>query len=683
MPLMAVIANYIAHSMFAPPDSVRRYDNDLPQTDEMPQRIALVALPFLGMYKPFGMLIAIGMGGCRVATHGAALWKAGEKREWGTLSHEAMQTALAVIAMAATMFHFTLGTAVTTGADVCAGMVRAYQHASKQEYDKALEELLQVVGGILQLAIMATGAWEIIVVSALLQALISLLQCRSELKQGRYLEATAKALLSVIRLHQAKGHWHCLQRRKVLLASEELKQFVEAIHKGREAEHLVEDPLGNLQAAAAQRKVVFSNGQNKRIDFGSHFHGYGKEVVKGANLCFRTKRVNGNEVVELDLRINHVFRAKLEGLLVRLKQMDPGQMNELLTVFHSHATGIRIEKTVFPVGSQNFGSAQRIVFEGIGSITVGGSSLYPNLHGRMLIQMDAGQSIFAMHEMLSILDLDDALRTSSQDDLMRMKLGLLFRTFFPREALPFERSESFFKLSIPELKEEMIKRVPGMQSVIDDYLDKMELREILPGRMRYAIPGLADLARAKGATALTAAVTSSNKLDAIGSVLKMGLLSSDVRFTNGIQVNGASSGYDFYTGGSDSVFTQLATQKPFESYYGSPYKFLISLDALETGTYQYFYDEFGSRETDHSYSPYLTRPGISEFLDAASLHPLNGGHEIMIKERIPPSLIQGIVAESQTYKTALLEHLYQVGLITNETIFGVPVDEFVTVASQT
>jgi len=682
---MAVIANYVAHSIFAPPDSVRRYDNDLPPTDEMPQRIALVALPFLGMYKPFGMAIALGMGGCRVATHGAALGKAWEKGERGTLSQEAMQTALAVIAIAATMFHFTLGTAVTTGADVCAGIVRAYQHARKQEYEKALEELLQVTGGILQFAIMATGSWEIIVVSSLLQALISLLQCRSELKQGRgrYLEATAKALLSVIRLHQANGHWHSLQRRNALLGLMEFKQLTEAVRRGREVEHLVEDPLGNLQGAVAHRKIIFSNAQNKPIDFGSHFHGYGKEVVKGANLCFRTKQVNGKEVVELDLRINHVFRAKLEGLLDRLKQMDPGQMNELLTVFHSHATGIRIEKALFPVGSQNFGPAQRIVFEGIGSITVGGSSFYPNLHGRMLIQMDPGQSIFAMHEMLSILDLDDALRISSQDDLMRMKLGLLFRTFFPREALPFERSEEFFKLPIPELQEEMIKRVPGMQSVLNDYLDKMELREILPGRMRYAIPGLADLARAKGATALTAAVTSSNKLDAIGSVLKMGLLSSDIRFTNRIQESGASSNYDFYTGGSDSVFTQLATQKPFESYYGSPYKFLISLEALETGTYQYFYDEFGSRETDDSYSPYFTRPGIGEFLDAASLHPLNGGHEIMIKERVPPSLIQGIVAESATYKTALLEHLYRAGLVTNETILGVPVDQFVTVASET
>src|SRR5262249_17830957 len=129
-------------SLITPPDSVRRYDHDVP---EVPvgmsvQRVALLALPFVGMHKPCGFVIAMGMGTCRVATHLVATYRAGSAGQWGTLSYEAVQTMLAVIALATTCFHFTLGSAVTAGADACTAFVQACKYLRDRQYDKAAEE---------------------------------------------------------------------------------------------------------------------------------------------------------------------------------------------------------------------------------------------------------------------------------------------------------------------------------------------------------------------------------------------------------------------------------------------------------------------------------------------------------------------------------------------------------------
>jgi hypothetical protein len=696
---MTINANYLAHRVITPPDYQRRYDHDLPSqvlpsSAETVKRVALLILPFVGLQKQCGFAISVGMGGCRVVSHMAGMYQAGGNRAWGELSYEAAQTALAVMAISAIFFHFTLGSVITTGVDACTAFIQACQYGSRKEYGRAAEELLQGVGSLFQLAIMATGAWEIIVISALLQGVISLIQARGEFTKGRYPEAIAKTLLSAIRLHQAKGHWDSLQKRNALLAFEEFKKLAERVREGREAGHLIDSPLGNLQGEVAQRRVVLTNAQNQPYDFGSHFHGFGKGTVKGANLCFRNKNEAGQEVIELDMRINHVFRKRLERLFDQMKNVDEGQLKEMLALSHSHASDIRFEQSIFPVGQKVIGPSQRIVFEGVGSITIGSSPDFPNLHGRLIIQMDAKKPIFAMHEMLALLDLTDTLKTSTQEDLVRLKIGHLFRTFYPREATPFERSDAFFELPIEDLKAEIVKRAPEMKTLFETYLDRMEAREILPGRMRYAIPGLADRARAEGAQALIAGISSKNQYEDLASVLKMGLLSSDMRFTNGIGVDGLSSYADFFTGGNDSVFSQLATKKYFEpdfslqrdNFYGFPLRLVLSLDALETGTYQYYKDMYGSRETDSPDNFYFHRPGFHEFFKEASFTQLSSGHEIMIKERIPSSLIQGILVENEIERVRLLEYLRLCSLIEkdssgNETILNTSIDQFVRVSS--
>jgi hypothetical protein len=302
--------------------------------------------------------------------------------------------------------------------------------------------------------------------------------------------------------------------------------------------------------------------------------------------------------------------------------------------------------------------------------------------------------------MLSFVNLDNTLRESSEEDIQRIKVGQLFRTFFPKDATPLERSEKYFSLSVEELKQEMISKVPEMKDIIDEYLPKMEGREILPGRIRYSMPGLADTARELGAKGLTAALTGvytdKELFDRVASIIKMGMLSTEMRYSNGIKAVGMSSTTDFYTGGADSVFTQLLTEErmdPSELYYQSHVRLLFSLDLLETGTYQYHYDSYGTRKTSNSYAPYPTRPGILDFIQEenrpAASNPYGwsynpyGGNEVMIKERIPPSFIEGILVHTPQQKIDLISYLTARNLIQGQdiecTILGKPVDQFIRV----
>lgn len=237
-----------------------------------------------------------------------------------------------------------------------------------------------------------------------------------------------------------------------------------------------------------------------------------------------------------------------------------------------------------------------------------------------------------------------------------------------------------------------------MQALFEEYLPKMEAREILPGEIRYVVAGLAEKARDLGARALTAALTGvyteEELFERVASIIKMGMLSSETRYTSEMGVGGLSPSFDFFTGAADSVFTQLITEKDCKDqiwlsdfYYYSKVRLLFSLDLLETGTYQYHYDSFGIRRTeDELYGEiYKGRPGILDFVsqENADFYPEN---EVMIKERIPPSLIEGLIVQDEQTRDKMLDylrtcHLVELNTSGQETILGISIDRFIRAAS--
>jgi hypothetical protein len=689
--------NYLIHNrLIEPPDFQRRFDLDLPEkNDSTLKRAALIALPFVSLYGPLGSAISLSMGACRSITHLTEALDAFKKGDYVHYAGETTQTALAVLSIGATLTNFSLGLVITTVADLSVGLYR---------FTNSGEEAMQTLSSALYLGILFTGSLEIILLSALLQAAISIYQARNELKECRYPEALAKIAMGMVRLNQAHGHYRAIQQRDALLSLDFFRQLHERAQKGRDGYELLDNPLIDLPKNIAERRVILSDANEKQIDFGSHFDGHGEQLVKGMNLAFRTKVIDGKELIELDFKVNHVFRAKLEELIAQYKQADPSKLKDMLKFSHSHVKNIRIEATSFPVGNDKIGPAYKFELEGLGTLFVGSSPNCYTLYDRVLLRFDRKASLFACHEALSLFNLEEALRVSANEDIERMKIGHLFRTLCPKEATPFERSPEFFDLSIEELKQRIVEKAPQMQEAFSTYLDKMEARELFPGRTRYAIPGLADHCHELGARGVIASVTGGHSktalFDRIASMLKMGMICSEDRLTSDLYVPGLSSGFDFNTGGADSVFTQMVTERqckehmPLDDFaYFHSIALMFPLEVLETGTYQYHYDSFGKRTHEKSSwwwgSDYFSRPGIFDFVKQRQID--NPGYwfdsnEVMIKERIPPSLIKGLILRDEILRMELLEHLRKRDLVQRdpsgaESILGIPVERFLRVAT--
>ena len=701
--------NYANHTLYTPDLYHRRFDQDLPCKDNEPgwenqaKRVALAALPYISLYRPAGSILSLGMGAWRAISHFSAAFSSEAERDWKGVAVELFQTALAVLGVANTIFNFTFGLAITTSIDTIQGLINLCQLLSQGEYRKAAEESLQTLGTALYLGFMVSGTLELMLAFTLLQVATGLLQAQGDIANGRYLEAAAKMGMGFIRLFQAKGYVQQIQRRNELFALQKYADFVRRVLKGREVRHILENPLSD-----------FKEGEHTKlgdVDFGTYFHGYGKDLVKGANLSFRTKVIDGKEITELDFKVNHVFRDKIQGVIADFSKLESTKISEILTIAQSHAKGIRIERGAdLPLGEDAMGDATKITVAGLGSILVGSDTDLPTMYDRVVIQMDADKNLYDFHELMALIDIDTALQISSESDIDRLKMGHLFRIFYPREATPFERSREFFDLPLDQLKQKMIEKAPGMGQVFDDYFGEMSPDEILPGKMRYRVNGLSDAAYEHGARGLTAAITGAysdaDLFPRIAGILKMGMLSSETRAQGNMNTEGLSQSIDFFTGGADSVFTQMITEKNCKEhmdftdlYYSGKARLLISLDALETGSYQYLNGMAGSRRMDFPWwwgdGDYVTRPSILEFVDELQHPPPPkyewqwwnpyDGHEVMLKERIAPSFFTGLAVDSTKTRNDLMAYLraqeiVQLDASNQETILGIAADRFIRVA---
>lgn len=682
--------DYYTHKLFDPSFYHRQYEQDLPECGgylETGKRAALIALPFISLYKPVGSAISLSMGSIRVLSNGMS---AVSSENWTSCSYRASQTALATLALVGTLYHFTLGLYLTTGVDILSNLASMLQHLYSLEGKEAGSDFLQALSSSLYLAIMMTGSLEVVVASLLIQASVSFLSASDEWKEGRMPEAFAKTLMGMIRLYQADQQLEMIGRRDALF--KQYEEIVRRIEKGRDVDHLYDHPAVNRTA------TIFEDANGEEHDFGAHLHGYGKGAVKGMNIFFREE----GDHTTLEFKVNHVFRDRIRDVVSKFGSASKEDLQDLMKIYGSHSDGISVKWKKHSLTDDDWffdefqENRMEINFNGLGKIEVGSSPEMVNNYDIVSVQMEKGKTLYDFHEALAFLDLEDALKASGAEDIERLKLGQLFRTFFPREALPFERSDPFFDLPLEDFKEEMIKRAPKMEKIIDTWLPKMELREMLPGKMRWSIDGLSDLLEKQGVRGLTAAVTGgwwsdSDQFEKVASMLKMGMMSHELRDRFGIDGNGLSFGADYLTGGADAVYTQLVTDKneSFKEFaYRSPIRFMISPKILETGTYQYHSDNFGDR-TVESYDDfwwrfretYAERENILDFAKSER-KDFNSDNEVMIKDRIPPEYITGIIVKNESTKKLLLNFLRERNIIQKdsagiETIFSKPIEEFI------
>lgn len=696
-----IVKDYLNHTLVSAPEVQQRYDQPALENPTGVQRIihiAQTALPLVSLCKPLGKPITLATGGYKTVAHLSFSFQAFRQGHYKEGSKQLLQTALAATLVASTFFEFKIGLFFTNVNDVFSGVYALAECIGRGQYSKAAKESLQVFVSLLYISFMMTGTLEYLLAMYAIQAVISLCQCREEFSAGRFPEALLCFALALVRVKQTQGCYEQIQMRDALISLERYQRLFDRALKGRVVREMLTHELAEMDKSIEENRVVFKNSEGKEFDFGSHFHEYGKELVKGDNLELRKIEVNGKTVYELDFKINAVFRRHFENLVTDYKTMDSKSISAVLDAAHSNATGITVTEKQYPMGQMNLGKAHHISVDGLGKVIVGnggewGSNDFPGLAHRVIVQMDSTKNLFQMHELLSLVGLERALEHSSVADIDRLKIGHLYRVFFPREATPFERTDEFFTLSLDELKAKIVKTVPEMKGILDKYLKRMDKEEILPGKVRYKIDGLGDELKKNGAIALTAAITgpSDNKtlFSRVEAIMTMGMTSNETRASHGVVTPGVSVEADFETGAADSVFMQLLT-KGHTQYdfnyleYWSKVRVMIDVKALEMGTYQYHSDSYGTRQFFDNWGwggGYRERPGIVEFVQGQNRKPTYS-NEVMFKERVAPKFVKGFVVDNQTTKVGLQDHLRKVGLVTVkggvEYVNDIPLTHFVT-----
>ncbi len=831
---MINIRDYLLHIINEPPFYQRNCEQDLPSVEKESniQRFANIALPYICLYNPAAKAISLGMGtlrcGSRVyETHTA--WR-GNK----TWALPMAQTAFALASLAITFFHFRLGLLATTSIDMVFSAAQIYSALQAGDKTKAFQHALQTLSSAAYLSIILTSTLEYILLSVLIQATAQFVQACLEYKKDRKPEALAKLVLALIYAARAPGYMALIRQRNELLALHKFGNLLSSIQKSRRVQHLIFSPLSNLSTQIEEKRVTLQDVDGKSYNFGSHFHGYGKGLVKGMNLIgWSSFDENGKKILKLDFKINHYHRQRLEEALTELKKYPREEIRKLLSLTKSHATDIEIQPALYKIGQLRFfseitsfavgkftpgnslvdafvfdkakmipqlspedqepfdlfakrsisqlesnienmpnglsliaqfepsaeearkamvelmpaikaafaqgvvyptiGSAERIDIHGLGRVTIGSSPTYVGIQNRVTVEIEENKNLYQLHELLAFLNLDSAIDVSNDEDIERLKIGQLFRSYYPRLATPFERSAAFFSLPIGALKKEITQIAPDMQTHFDQDLASMETFDILPGRKRYGNPSLDEKCYTEGARALTAVLTGFDKptsyleryssvntpslttlsdqeqtelLARTGNILKMGLLSTELRWMANIPTGGLSPMKDFEEGGADSVFTQLLTKQNFQEKmplsnlsYNGPIRFIFK---FQSDTYQYYFGNSGARNSDF----YFSRPSISELIQSPEgifeeglifkKDPNNPtaildlekeaklrspSHELMLKERMAPENITGILVPDEASKTILLDYLRSKDIVQNETILGKPVDKFIHVGT--
>jgi len=683
--------DYFLHKSFEPTYYQRRFENDLPKTPEeestsqKTKRAFLIALPFLSLYRPFGSALSLSMGTLRFSTKMIEVLDADSLPDG---AHKIMQLGLATLAVIGTLYNFTLGMMVTTGADFTYAFVACVEHLLQNEQKLAAEEFLQMISSLLYLGIMVYGSLEIIIASILLQAIVTFYQAYKEWDHERLPEALAKTIMGMVRLYQANGQYQMLKRRNELV--KQYEDFVKRIEKGRDIDHLWDHPV--IKGSIEGKTLEDANGVE--YDFGDNVFGVGKQLVKGMNVNFMEK----DGKVYLQFKVGHVFRKKLEEMVSEMRKAKGRDFQDLLGIFGSRVKGIDVSEKKGDIGDfLKFAKEYDIHLQGLGHIRFGASEEVHTLHTRVTVEMDKGVNFYNFHEALAFMELDDALRMSAKEDFERMKLGHLFHLFSPREATLFVREEDYYDLPLDQFKEEILKRSPKMNGVFEKWLDRISFRETLPGKMRLTLDGLGEEIEKAGAWGLTAGLmgawTQKELQERIASILKMGMISSESRNNAGIGRPGLSWGADYLSGGADSVFTQMVSDKntSFKDFaYDSNARIHFSPKVFETGTYQYHSDNYGTRKINDWWSwwggGYLERPEPFDFIDGERAQ-FRGHHEVMIKDRIPPEWITGISVKNEALKKSLLDYFRENDVVQkdangNETILGKLVDQFIWVGSE-
>ncbi len=190
----------------------REQANDTPPQTNLAIRFSLATVPFLSLHSSLRFPVSIVMGTLRVCNSG---------------NKDLFTTAIAVAALAGSLFRHRVGMVITTIQDI---IIEINKIPNEQEPEEVLKSFAKIFNNLLYLALISRGGLELSIITFAMQAVVNLIRSRDEFKKDCWIEGIANLLMAGVRLHQSNSQYRQLKRNRAIEATIK-KMFVGELHE--------------------------------------------------------------------------------------------------------------------------------------------------------------------------------------------------------------------------------------------------------------------------------------------------------------------------------------------------------------------------------------------------------------------------------------------------------------------
>lgn len=677
---------------------------------ESSKRIYSIALDFLRLNSTFASAFDYGSQGFKIVKDVKNLISPeSESQETaGKTFNQLLSISQSIGMVALTLMNSRVANIAQTTLSSASSAHDVYKSAfHEQNAKKTLESLATCIGCLLSLSVQLFGGVELTVASMSMRVLLTLYSAVDDYLKNNgeiRLEAIAKIALACIQIKEMQPHVRELQRKYKILRKPDFSFLLQHIKMFGKQHN--KDPLNSLQALLKKKLGFVKDHLGNTYDLGTHVGNRGGGLVKGGNLSFRERNIDGEIVTELEFKLNAPHREAIQPLIDKLASMPQDELGEFL--HYAGENGVTIREVPYEYlakdgkfysqeGKLTIGNCYEIAVEGVGSITIGSDKVVTSLYDRVTVRVNGQKETNDFKNLLSFVGLENAVVASSSEEIERLKVATLFEAYHPKESTELSQKMEFYSLPIDALKTKITNLTPDMHKRFQTELITMKAIETLPGRLRYTVEKLGKQAQEMGAVSLIMGVRSDSGNDRILSMLGSGALSSQTRFDSGMIIKGAGSVEDHNTGGASAVFIRAVTEKACDEgieISSIPFSrdVLIDFDVEKIfkigNNYWQNIDTWGEQKGDI----YLNRPDAITYIKEQN-ESYNKENEGMILDIIRPEWIKGMTVATENRKQNLISDIVSAvksGALASPAITmkkgkvwinNIPIQKFVKVAT--